>query len=50
MINRAKLQPFITAPTYMYGHEVPRNHEQATELDRKNGDTKWADSEGLKTS
>ena len=31
----------------MFGYEVPRNHAQAMELDRKNGNTKWADSERL---
>jgi len=35
------------APVYMFGYEVPRNHSQAMELDRKNGNTKWADSERL---
>ena len=50
MINQAKLRSFRSAPVYMYGQEVPRNHAKAMELDRKNGNTKWADSEGRKTS
>ena len=29
----------------MYGFQVPRNHEQAMELDRQNGNTKWRDAE-----
>ena len=34
----------------MYGHEVPHNHAEAMELDRKNGNTKWGDSDGLKNA
>jgi len=29
----------------MYGFEVPRNHEQAMAIDRRNGNTKFADAE-----
>ena len=43
--NQAKLHSFRTKPVYMYGYQVPRNHEQAMELDRQNGNTKWRDSE-----
>jgi hypothetical protein len=28
----------------MYGYLVPRNHEQALELDKTNGNTRWADA------
>ena len=31
----------------MFGHVVPRNHDQAMELDRRNGNTKWRDAEKL---
>ena len=31
----------------MYGYQVPRNHDEAMELDRKNGNHKWRDSEGI---
>ena len=43
--NQAKLHSFRTKPIYMYGFQVPRNHEQAMELDKANGNTKWRDSE-----
>ena len=33
------------APIYMFGVQVPRNHKEATQLDEKNGNTKWADAE-----
>ena len=29
---------------------MPRNHTEAMELDRKNGNTKWAEYEDLETS
>ena len=29
----------------MYGHLVPRNHDQAIEIDKKNGNAKWQDAE-----
>ena len=45
LANQAKLHSFRTKPIYMYGFQVPRNHDQAMELDRKNGNTKWRDAE-----
>ena len=47
MINQAKLKSYKHAPVYMYGHEVPRSHAHAMDLDRKNGNTLWRDSEAL---
>ena len=43
--KQAKLHSFRTKPIYMYGFLVPRNHEQAMEIDRQNGNTKWRDAE-----
>ena len=45
--NQAKLQSFRTKPVYMYGYQVPRNYRQAMELDRENGNTKWADATAI---
>jgi hypothetical protein len=45
MANQAKLHSFRTAPIYMFGHQVPRNHSQAVEMDEQNGNTKWQDAE-----
>ena len=50
LINQAKLQSFRSTPVYQFGHEVPRNHREAMELDRKNGNNRWAESEKLETS
>jgi Reverse transcriptase (RNA-dependent DNA polymerase) len=47
MVNQAKLQSFRTALVYMYGHLVPRNHSQALEIDRKNGNAVWQDAEKI---
>jgi len=43
--KQAKLHSFCTKPIYMYGFEVPRNHEQAMAIDRLNRNTKFADAE-----
>ena len=43
--NQAKLHSFRMKPVYMYGFLVPRNHDQAMELDRQNGNTRWKDAE-----
>ena len=45
--NQAKLHSFRTKPVYMYGYLVPRNHAQAVEIDERNGNTLWQDSEKL---
>jgi hypothetical protein len=50
MINKAKLTSYKHSPVYMYGHEVPRNHVHAMELDKRNGNTRWRDSEALEIS
>ena len=39
LANQAKLHSFRTKPIFMYGIQVPRNHDQAMELDEKNGNT-----------
>jgi len=43
--KQAQLHSFCTKPIYMCGFEVPRNHEQAMAIDRRNGNSKFADSE-----
>ena len=34
----------------MYGFQVPRNHDQAMDLDAKNGNNKWCESEEIEIS
>jgi hypothetical protein len=43
--NQAKLRSYRTVPTYQYGFLVPKGHDQAVKIDRKNSNTKWQDSE-----
>ena len=45
LANQANLHSFRTKPVYMYGFLVPRNHEQAMEIDARNGNTRWRDAE-----
>ena len=45
MANKAKLHSFRSKPTCMCGFQVPRNHAEALELDRVNGNTMWIDAE-----
>jgi len=46
-VKQAKLHSFRTKPVYMYGYLVPRNHSQAMDIDRANGNTKWKDAEKI---
>ena len=48
--NQAKLKSFRTTLVYKFGYLVPRNHDQAVEIDRKNGNTRWQDAELTETS
>ena len=43
--EQVKLHSYRTRPVYQYGVQVPRNHAQAMELDRENGNNLWRESE-----
>jgi Reverse transcriptase (RNA-dependent DNA polymerase) len=45
LANQTKLHSFRTKPTYKYGFLVPRNHDQAMEIDQRNGNSLWRDAE-----
>jgi hypothetical protein len=45
LANQAKLQSFRCQPTFKFGIQVPRNHDQAMEIDRMNGNRLWRDAE-----
>ena len=45
MVNQAKLKSFRHSPIYKFGVQVPRNHAEAMELDKRDGGTFWADAE-----
>jgi hypothetical protein len=46
-LRQAKLHSFRTRPVYMYGYLVPRNYDQAVQIDKDNGNTKWQDAIAL---
>ena len=48
--NQAKLHSFRTTPIHVFGVLVPRNMQQALEIDAANGDTKWADAVAVEMS
>ena len=45
--NQAKLRSYNSAPKFKYGFEVPRDYRQAMWLDKRNGNTKWAEATNL---
>ena len=49
LLNQAKLHSFRTKPIYMFGHLVPRNHNQAMQLDESNGNNNWKKCRDLRT-
>jgi hypothetical protein len=46
-ISQAKHRSYRREPFWKFGVLVPRTHEQAMELDKKNGNTKWQDAEAI---
>ena len=47
MANQAKLRSYNSAPKFKYGFEVPRDYKHAVWLDKRNGNTKWAEATQL---
>jgi Reverse transcriptase (RNA-dependent DNA polymerase) len=47
MANQAKLRSYNSAPKFKYGFEVPRDYRHAIWLDKRNGNSKWADATRL---
>ena len=41
LIKQAKLRLFCLRTKYKYDYEVPCNYKHTLELDKKNGNTKW---------
>ena len=48
LVKQAKLRSFRVSLCYKYGFEVPKNYKYVEKLDKKNGNTKWVDSNKLK--
>ena len=47
LINQAKLKSYWRDIFWKFGVQVPRTHQQAIELDKKNGNTKWQEAEAI---
>ena len=45
MVKQAVLQSYRTCAIYKFGIEVPRNHQEAMDLDAKNGNKLWREAE-----
>jgi hypothetical protein len=50
LINQAKFKTYRHEPFWKFGVLVPRNHAQAMELDRDNGNTNWQDASASEMS
>ena len=47
LVKQTKLKSFRISPRYKYRFKVPKNFKHAEKLDKKNGNTKWMDSNKL---
>ena len=47
LLKQAKLQSFRVSSRYKYGFEVPKSYNNAKWLDKKNGNTRYIDSNKL---
>jgi len=45
IVRANKIQSFHRAPIYMFGTRVPRNHPEAMQLDRLEGNDNWRKAE-----
>ena len=45
MLDQAKLRSYRHIPIYMFGVLVPKDHDQAMDIDKQNGNTKWRGAE-----
>ena len=47
LMRQVHLNSTDNAPRIKFGVRIMRNHEEAMEFDRKNGNIKWSDAEKL---
>ena len=45
IVQRTRIKAHQADDVFKYGEQVPRNHQQAMQLDRENGNTDWQESE-----
>jgi len=46
-VNQVKLKTFSAATKFKYGYKVPKNYNQALNIDKLNTNTKWQDATQL---
>jgi hypothetical protein len=49
-LNQSKLRQVRRGVKYKFGIQIPRDYQEAVELDKKNGNTKWQDAVALELS
>jgi hypothetical protein len=47
LVKESKLRSFRISSKYKYGYSIPHNYKEAIEFDRRNGNTKWQDTNVL---
>jgi len=50
MVNQSRIKATRNAPKYKFGYRIPRNYDEAMQLDLKNGNTLWHDAIVLEMS
>ena len=50
LLNQSKLRSYRTSPLYKNGFRLPRTPEEAIEIDKENGNTRWQESIALELS
>jgi hypothetical protein len=46
-VQQAKLRYYRTSPKFKYGYETPRDYAHDLDLDKRNGNNKWAEATRL---
>ena len=47
LLNQGRVKYYQKVPIYQYGYRVPRTPEEAIQIDKDNGNTKWQDAMAL---
>jgi hypothetical protein len=50
MVNQSRIKATRNAPRYKFGYRIPRNFDEAMQLDLKNGNTLWQEATNLEMS
>jgi hypothetical protein len=47
MVNQSRIKATRNAPRYKFGYRIPRNYDEAMQLDLKNGNMLWREATDL---